>query len=153
MFIIIGRDALVRAQATPLLVRALSTRSPRGGRELDQWMHAITALHEFATSTEHHEHIRSQPGAIDALLAAAAGERLPLGEQSDASKHVWYSSLDMSTRYIAADAALALGAMWDVERLLWCAIEKSDPTVCKTALLPPVEVRRVMRFVMLGGRD
>eukprot|EP01052_Picozoa_sp_SAG31_P009891 SAG31_NODE_530_length_14420_cov_4.259968_7_plen_190_part_00 len=68
-----GRDALVRVGATPLLVRALSTQPFRSGREVDQWMHAITALHEFATSADHHEHLRIQSGAVDALLSAAAG--------------------------------------------------------------------------------
>ena len=54
-----------------------------------------------------------------------------------------------SKRRKAADAAVALGARWSVERLLWIAIRTNLAAACPISQLPPELVRPVMTSLML----
>jgi hypothetical protein len=61
--------------------------------------------------------------------------------------------LPRALRQSAADVLLAVGAAWEVERLIWLAVTKNaNNPDCPLSSLHPDVVREVMRwYIMLGG--
>merc|ERR1712226_1509466 len=102
-----------------------------------QWCNAVKALHLFATTRDHHNEILSCRPAVDGLLAIASGR----------------GGLPMRTKVLAADAAIALGIRWDIERLMWCAALKGSRSSCLLSTLPVQLIRPILARVMLFEAD
>jgi len=132
-----GRAALVRAGVVSLLGRAVASAHEEEKNTSLQWCNAVEALHLFATTRDHHNEIVSCRAAVDGLLAIAGGR----------------GDLPMRTKFLAADAAIALGVRWDIERLMWSAALKGDGRHCPLATLPVQLIRPILAWVMLLEAD
>lgn len=130
------RAALVAAGALPLLARSLTAEVPGNVAATQRlWSHAVHALHFIATTRDHHDALLSTTDVVPGLLSVA-GRVDPRPEAA--------------TRALAADAAVALGARWDCERLLWLAVLKNCvEDGCLLATIPAALVRVVMKWVVL----
>ena len=131
-----GRQALLRANALPLLLEALQVEhEAHYERSRRQWVHAVDALHCFA-STHDNASLRAlvtDTAALDGLLAVAGGR----------------GGLAMPTRLRAADTAILLGAHWSVARLLFCAVLKGDRGSCALAKCPVIIIRPILIWLMM----
>eukprot|EP00930_Biecheleria_cincta_P099352 TRINITY_DN90989_c0_g1_i1.p1 TRINITY_DN90989_c0_g1~~TRINITY_DN90989_c0_g1_i1.p1 ORF type:complete len:710 (-),score=154.20 TRINITY_DN90989_c0_g1_i1:61-2190(-) len=61
------------------------------------------------------------------------------------------ASLALSIRRAAADVLRRLGADWGVQRLLWVACRREDPTTCPLAIVPEDCIRRVLLMYFFLG--
>lgn len=128
-----GRNVLVDGGILPLLAASLASEhhgNSSGTRK--QWTHAVEALQALANAG-----VNVGDEALCGLLAIASGR----------------GNLTRRVRVLAADAAIALGAKWEKERLLWLAVAKGDGAACPLSKLPPELIRAVMVWVMLFEAD
>merc|ERR1712187_153150 len=143
----VGRASLITSGVVPLLAKSLHHEmvgDPIATARL--WTSAVQTIHLLATKT-HHAVLQENYEITSGLLAIAAGRQPSTKNEYD---EVPAAGVGQNVRHLAADAAVALGARWDVERQLWLGVLKSQSEDrCPLALLPTPLIRNIVKWVIL----
>ena len=155
-----GREALARAGAPWLLTRALlSEHRDRPAYTQLQWARAVEALGCFASARRHREAlmgcVRSSRLHVIKVLELSPALRTPRSETrmdlvgALCALAGGRGALPLDTRLLAARIAIALGAHWDVARVLLAAVYAPKKDRCAISRLRPENIHRIMEYVVL----
>lgn len=149
-----GRAVLHQFNVTPLLVRSIHAKSQRGMATSSRlWAHSVQAIHRFTLSLDGRRLLVNSVG--EGLESLRRGLLDIATGREDVHAHLAYS-----TRSLAADACVAIGARWKLERLMWLACLKgrggeemssgaSNEPVCPFNHRHIDLIRPILKFVIL----